>query len=86
MFLSFINSGSVFSTSPTKNSLFSKLFIFAFSFASSIACSTVSIPYNFLTFLEAKIPIVPIPQYKSYTVSLPVNPSYSTALLYNFSV
>ena len=74
--LCLINSGKVFSTSPTKNSAFLILFNFAFSFASSIAWGTVSIPYNCLTFFDANIPIVPIPQYKSNTVSLPVSSAY----------
>ena len=30
--------------------------------------------------------ILPIPQYKSHTISLPVKSAYSKALLYNFSV
>lgn len=41
-----------FSTSPQVNSIFSILFIFAFSFASSIACSTISIPYTLLQTLK----------------------------------
>ena len=81
MFLSFINSGNTFSTSPTKNSELFTAFIFAFSFASSIASFIVSIPYIFFTLSDAKIPIVPIPQYKSNIVSSPVRLAYSTALL-----
>ena len=65
----FISLSNANSTSPHINSAFSTLFIFAFSFASSIACSTISIPYTCFTFFDANIPIVPIPQYKSNSVS-----------------
>jgi hypothetical protein len=70
---------NAYSTSPVKNSAFSIPFNLAFSLASIIAASTVSIPYNFLTLSDAKIPIVPIPQYKSNTVSSPVSSARSTA-------
>jgi hypothetical protein len=53
-------------------------FNFAFSFASSMASGTTSTPYTFLHFEDKNVAIVPIPQYKSKTVSLPVSsaPSY----------
>ena len=44
IFFLFISSSNANSTSPHINFAFSTLFIFAFSFASSIACSTISIP------------------------------------------
>ena len=66
-----ISSGNSFSTSPTKYSAFSILFRVAFCLASSIASGIVSIPYIFLALSDAKIPIVPIPQYKSNIVSFP---------------
>jgi len=75
-----------FSTSPQVNSIFSILFIFAFSFASSIACSTISIPYTFFTNFEAYIPIVPIPQYRSSKISSAFKFAPSIALLYKTSV
>ena len=76
-----MNSGNAFSTSPAKNSAFSILFNLALILASSIASLIVSIPYVFFTFLEANIPIVPIPQYRSNIVSFPVKFAYSIALL-----
>ena len=33
------------------------------------------LPYNLFTFFEAKIPIVPIPQYKSNNISFPIKES-----------
>ena len=51
------------STSPHINSILFTLFNFAFPCASSIACFTISIPYTFLAYFDANIPIVPIPQY-----------------------
>ena len=65
--------------------MFFTLFIFAFSFASSMACGIISIPHTFLKFFDANIPIVPIPQYKSNAVSL-LFPAYCIAVLYNTSV
>ena len=62
-----------FSTSPQVNSIFSILFIFAFSFASSIA-------YTFFTNFEAYIPIVPIPQYRSSKISS----AFKREKVYNF--
>ena len=77
---------NTFSTSPAKNSILSILFSLAFSFASSIASSTISIPYTFFTNLEANIPIVPIPQYKSQSTSSLLKFANSIALLYSNSV
>ena len=69
IFSLFINSSNATSTSPHINSMFFTSFIFAFSFASSIAYGTISIPYTLFTYFDAKIPIVPIPQYKSNNIS-----------------
>ncbi len=44
LFFLFISSSNANSTSPHINSALSTLFIFAFSFASSMACSTISMP------------------------------------------
>ncbi len=82
--------GKTSSTSPAKNSILLILFILAFSFASSIACLTISIPYTFLKCFDANIPIVPIPQYKSKAILFCGRPSpaptYFIAVLYNISV
>ncbi len=43
-------------------------------------------PTTFLAFGEAKMPIVPVPQYASITVSLPVSPANSSVVLYSTSV
>ena len=81
----FIKSSNTISTSPAKNSVLSILFIFAFSFASFIASSTISIPYTFFAYFAINNEMVPIPQYKSKTLSFFVIPALSTAILYNFS-
>ena len=73
------------STSPAKNSVLSILLFIAFSFAISIASLTISIPYTFLAYWAINNEIVPIPQYKSKTVSALVIFAISTPKLYNFS-
>ena len=61
------------------------LFNFLFSLASFIASLFNSIPITLLALSLATIPIVPVPQYKSKTVSSFFISAYSIALLYNFS-
>ena len=51
--------------SPAKNSTLLMLFKLAFSFASSMAASTYSIPITFFAFLDTKLAMVPVPVYKS---------------------
>ena len=80
------DSGATSSDFPYMNSEFSILLFLAFIFASSTACFTISTPYTFFAFCAKNSDIVPVPQYKSNTVSFPVRAAYSTALLYNFSV
>ena len=67
------------------NSMFFTSFIFAFSFASSIACGTISIPYTLFTYFDAKIPIVPMPQYKSNNISFLSKFAWFIAVVYNIS-
>ena len=62
---------NISSTSPAINSVLLILFIFAFSFAASIASSTISIPYTSFTLSLKNIPIDPTPLYKSNITSLP---------------
>ena len=58
------------------------LFI-AFSFAAIIASGTASIPTTFLAFLAINKAIVPVPVYKSYTISLLLKSLTSRTILYN---
>ena len=55
----------IFITSPAKNSAWLILFNAAFSFASAIASSITSTPIIFFAFLLRKMPILPVPQYRS---------------------
>ena len=59
---------------------------FAFSLALSMACGTISTPRTNFAFWARNREIVPIPQYRSQTVSFPVRPAYSRAFPYSFSV
>ena len=79
-------SGMTFSDSPKIKSTLSTLLSTAFSLAFWIACGTISTPYTFFAFSLKNKDMVPIPQYASKTVSLPVKAAYSKALLYNTSV
>ena len=54
---------------PHINSMLFALFSIAFNFASSIASSLISIPSIFFAFSLTYIPIEPVPQYKSKTLS-----------------
>lgn len=75
-----------FPASPQINSIFVILLRVAFSLAFFIASSFFSIPITFLTFLLINIPIVPVPQYKSKTISSFVGVRYSFTLLYRRGV
>ena len=57
-----------------------------FSFASFIASSTISIPITFLACLDIKLVIVPVPQYKSSTISSFFSLANLIAVSYNISV
>lgn len=72
--------GSTSSAFPTKNSTFSMPFNAAFRRASSIAGGTISTPYTFFAFCARNREMVPIPQYRSHTVSPSVSPAYSSAV------
>lgn len=67
-----------------KNSTFSIPLSFAFSLALSIACGTISTPRTNFAFWARNREMVPIPQYRSQTVSSPVRPAYSRAFPYSF--
>lgn len=67
-----------------KNSTFSMPLSFAFSLALSMACGTISTPRTNFAFWARNREIVPIPQYRSQTVSFPVRPAYSRAFPYSF--
>ena len=58
-------SSHILITSPAKKAVSVKLFRLEFILASSIASSTTSTPIIFLAFLLQKMPILPVPQYKS---------------------
>ena len=64
-----------------KNNFFKKIIGMSI-FQASVILFYVSMGYK----KGANIPIVPIPQYKSNTVSVPVKPAYFSAILYNTSV
>ena len=52
--------------------------------AEALAQLTGAVPHSdFEAFLDAKIPIVPVPQYKSTTVSFSFISAYSIALSYS---
>ena len=59
--------------SPAKNSVLSIPFILELTFASSIASGTYSMPITRLACFATKLAIVPVPVYKSYTVSFPLS-------------
>jgi hypothetical protein len=58
-------SSHILITSPAKKAVSVNLFKLAFILASSIASSTTSTPIIFLAFLLQKIPMLPVPHYKS---------------------
>ena len=71
--------------SPQKNSTFSTLLRFALAFASSMASGTISAPMTRPACRAITCVMVPAPQYRSSTVSVPVSPANSTALAYSLS-
>ena len=72
--------------SPQKNSVFSTPFLLAFSLASWMAWGTISAPITFAALRERAMEMVPMPQYRSSTVSLPVRAAKSRATAYSRSV
>ncbi len=68
--------GTTSSAAPTTNSALVILLIRAFSLASMTASLTTSIPYTFPAFLAIKREIVPVPEYRSNTVSSPESSAY----------
>src|SRR5699024_3793716 len=74
--------GNTFSAFPVINSTFFTLFNSAFLLASLIASSTTSIPYTFFALSDIHSDMVPIPQYKSYTISFLFKSEYSISLSY----
>ena len=56
------------------------------SFASFTASGIYSIPITFWQYLEIKFAIVPIPVYRSYTISLPFRLEKFKTTLYNVKV
>src|SRR5574344_822701 len=65
--------------SPAKNDVLYMPLISEFTFASSIASGTYSMPTTLLALRATKLAIVPVPVYRSYTVSLPVSWAKSRA-------
>ena len=72
-------SGSTSSALPSKKTALAMPFRAAFSRAFSTAAGTISTPYTCAARLARKREIVPVPQYKSHTVSRPVSPASSSA-------
>ncbi len=71
-----------FDVSPQIKSILSILFNFLFFSASKMAYLLISIPITFLQYLLKYIPILPVPQYKSKTLSFCFKLAYSNTLLY----
>ena len=79
-------SGITFSTSPATNSTFSTPLSSAFLRAPEQHPQPLQHHTPFLAFCDRKSDMVPMPQYRSKTVSLPVRPAYSRAFPYSTSV
>ena len=71
--------------SPQKNSTFSTPLSAAFSLAFSTAAEMISAPMTFLPCPPWSGVMVPAPQYRSSTSSVPVRAAYFTALRYSTS-
>ena len=82
----FSSKNSLFRTlriSPQKKVTFFIEFSFLFSSAALTASLTHSIPITFFACSEMNIEIVPIPEYKSYTISLDLTSANFLTILYS---